>query len=233
MAYVTYTEEELTHLERLASRGDDTAFDMIFQEAKRLAKSANSRLLRLERADLEEASQAYQKAVTYTDMEFNGSYRFRVNKSLSLDALVKEFREMRSFMSKESSTVKGMRHSQKRLVKTLSTYGIDIPESQRMDFYKFVQSDTVQDVIDYIGEYDIVMDIIANNIDKITDSFLNLQRQFEQFLAGDEYFDEFIERVFNLGEGDKKSDKYRTYEQIYKRHTDRRITRDKPRKKYK
>lgn len=212
MAYVTYNEQELQHLRRLATSGDDTAQSMLYNEARRVSKAVNQRLLRLERADKDEISSAYQNAIIFTEDKF-GAKRFRVNKRQSVDELVRILQEGRHFMSQESSTVRGMKIAKKRMFDTLDAYGIHIETSQQEKFYEFVHSDSVQDVIDYIGEYDTVMDIIALNVSKSRDSFKMLKREFDNFLIGRGNFDEFIDR-FSGG---------MTFEEMRSRHYEREI----------
>ncbi len=222
MAYSSLNEQQLMHLERLASRGDDTALDILYQESKRIAKAANTRLLRIEKAGKTDVSQAYQKAEF--DIEKMGyDNRFRVNKKQSIDDLVNNYRSMRSFMAKESSTIKGLKYAQERLIDTLEAYDIHIPKDNRDEFYRFIRSDTVQDIIEYIGEYDVVMDMIANNIGKIQGSFKQLEVEFNRVLAGDENFDEMLER---------QAKRYgSTYRELYERHSNREKARNKRRRR--
>lgn len=222
MAYSTFTEEQLQHLSQLASNGDKTAYDMLLTEGRRISKAANSRLLRLEKSGLEKLSYAYSMAEIWNNGRTKN--RFRANLSLSIDDLTKELRRARVFMSQESSTKRGVTIAQNRFFDTLDAYDIHVPQSQRQAFYEFIRSDSVQDVIDYIGEYDIIMDIIANNIDKTKKSLNNLQRQFDMALSNREYFDEFIERMGNGKKG-------QSYEEMYRRHEQRESTiRDRRRK---
>lgn len=222
MAYNTFTEELLQHLSRLALGGDKSAYDMLITEGRRIAKAANSRLLRLEKAGLTERSYAYSMVEVWKND--SNKKRFRVNLSLSIEDLTKELRRARVFMSQESSTKTGVLSAEKRFFEIMDSYGIHVPDSQKQTFYEFIRSDTVQDVIDYIGEYDIVMDIIANNIGKTERSLKNLQRQFDSALNNREFFDEFIER---MGKGRKGQ----SYEEMYKRHEQRADTiRDRRRK---
>lgn len=213
MAYKLLSEKELTALQAASNRGEEDAFNQLFKESKRVAKAANSRLLRLERAGFTE-SNAYERATYYTDYAY-GAERFRVNRRMDVDDLIEQYREMRTFMRKESSTVSGVRASRDRLIDALESYDIHIEEPNRNAFFSFVNSDDVQDAIEFIGEYDIVMDAIANNIDKIGNDFKNLQKQFQAFLKGEIFYDELLERI--SGE---------SYESLYQRHRDRGINYD-------
>lgn len=209
MAYNTFTEEELQHLSKLASSGDSTAKDMLLSEAKRITKAANSRLLSLEKKGFVSQSYAYGMAEIWNDDRIRN--RFKANNNMTVEQLTSELRRARVFMSQESSTTRGVIYARQRFFETLEAYDIVVPESSQTQFYEFIRSDSVQDVIDYIGEYDIIMDIISNNLDDITNSFRNLQRQFDMAVANRENFDEFIERM----SGGK------SFAEMYKRHTKR------------
>lgn len=195
MAYqFKYTERDLKALEKAYKRGDETAEDTLRSEIKRLAKAANSRLLRLERAGLSDQSQAYARSMGYLN-EIMESNRYRVSKKMDMEDLLDEYRELRLFLNKETSTVSGLKRAQKRLFNTLDAYNIHIAEENRGTFYEFLGSSVIQDVIDYIGEYDIVMDAIANNVDKIGGDLTKLEKQFNAFLSGEIFYDELLERI--------------------------------------
>lgn len=213
MAYKLLSEQELDALEGAINRGETDALKYLIKESKRVAKAANSRLLRLERNDFYE-SNAYQRATYYTDYAY-GSERFRVNKSMDADALLEQYREMRTFMRKESSTIKGMRSQQSRLLDALESYDIHIPDAEKKTFFKFVNSDDVQDVMQLIPEYDVVMDAIANNFGKINNDLTDISASFRAFLEGEIFYDQLLERI--SGE---------TYDSLYKRSRNRRIDYD-------
>lgn len=196
MAYETFSERDIQNFRYRIMQGDTSARDELLKEAKRLAKASNSRLLRIEKADLTRQSQAYQLADFYISSKgVTGKTRYRINNSYSNNEIIDSIREMRTFLSKESSTVRGLRYAQKRTLDILEDYGISVEEKDKTAFYEYIRSDTVQDVIDYIGEYDVVMDFIANNIDKKKMSFQQLEQEFNAFLNSSEKFDLFFDRL--------------------------------------
>lgn len=208
MAYQTnYNQQQVMHLAKYAKKGDEEAFRLLYKDLRRISRAANTRLLRLEKSGWSDVAQAYQRATWFTN-KMVGTNRFSTAKSMDIDLMVDQYAEVRAFMSKESSTVKGNKIAQKRLIDALEKYDINIPKKQQREFYKFVNSDTVQDAIDYIGEYDVVMDAIANNINKIGSNFEDLYRQFNEFLDGKDHFDTFLTK---LGGVDVR--------ELYKRHS--------------
>lgn len=194
MAYITYNEEELNHLLRLAKGGDDTALNMLRDENKRVAKAANTRLLRIERAGKVEESPAYQRATLYTN-ERNESNRFSGARMTSPDNLARNLREMRHFMSLETSTLRGIKYAKDRLFKSLEDYDIHIKPSDRDIFYNFIRTDALQDIMTITDEYDIIMDLVVSNLDRIKNDFEEVYRDFESYLTGHEKYDEFLIRM--------------------------------------
>lgn len=215
MAYkYKYDERELKALEKRALKGDNQALTDLRSELRRLSKAANSRLLRIEKAGFENQSQAYARSIGYLNA-MQDSNRFRVSKSMEVEDLVQNYREVRLFLNKESSTITGIKAGQDRLFKTLKSFNIDIAEENKSKFYEFIGSVEIQDAIDYIGEYDVVMDAIANNLDKIGGDLTKLKKQFNQFLAGDIFYDELLEKIGGM-----------SLEELYRRHRGRRTRRN-------
>lgn len=211
MAYHTIDEDLLLHLINLSNNGDSTALDELKREGKRIIKVANSRLRRLEKGGFDKVSYAYGQAAYY-----NQNYsknRFRINNTMNIDDIASTIREARYIINQPTSLASGVKQFQNNFIDTLEAYGIHINPSDRTKFYEFVKSNTVQDLITYIGEYDTVMDIIANNIEKRRRSFMELYREFNNALVNKESYDEFITRMSGGEEQD--------YIRMVQRHDDR------------
>lgn len=193
MSYNTITEELLLHLVNLAKGGDDIALGELKKEGKRIIKAANSRLLRLEQKGFDKVSYAYGQAEYYN--QAYSKNRFRINNKMAVDDIASTIREARYIINQPTSLVSGVKKYQDDFIETLDAYGIHVNPSDRSKFYEFVKSDTVQDLISYIGEYDTVMDIISNNINKQRKSFMDLYRDFNNALLNRETYDEFITRM--------------------------------------
>lgn len=211
-----FTDSDLTSLRKRAEKGDESARRELEKDARRLAKIANSRLLRLERSGMED-SQAYRRSTFFLTDIMRTTPRFKVNKKLDTDELIQEYKEMKLFLSKESSTVKGMLAAENRLIDALEKYDINIDKSKRREFTKFIGSQDIQDAIELIGDYDVVMDAIAENLSKYKGQFDRLAKQFNAFLNGDIFYDELLEKIGG-----------RSLEELYNRHRRRNI-RDKRR----
>lgn len=205
-------EKELRSVLLGMSRGSASSTSLFWDTVHKEAKRANMRMLRLERSGLADASNAYQRAALFNDID-HGSMRFRFNKSMTVEELGDAYREMRTFLSKEESTVRGVRYAQKRFMQAMEDYGIEIPKEQQSDFFTFYRSDEVQDMIEYVGEYDVIADLINNAVNKMHTSLETLRNEFNSVLAGDQYFDEVV-RKYGAGE---------SYGSLLKRHRRRGI----------
>lgn len=203
--YKLLTEKEISRLVTRANRGDEKSYNKLFKESKRVAKTSNTRLLRLEKTGFDYTSNAYQRATYYTEYQF-GSERFRVNQSMSPDELAEQYREMRYFIEKPSSTISGIKKNRQQFEETLEEYGIVIPDNKKQKFYEVVNSDAVRDALQIIGTSDYVLDVIAGRLQRrgTSDREINFMiRQFENFNSGDITYDELLYRV-----GGKSLDDY-------------------------
>lgn len=181
-------------LKKLTAKNVDPSFRQeIIKQMQKDAKRANSRLLRIEKTGLEDVSNSYQRAVFYADME-RGNARFRISPSkMSTTDILQEYREIRTFLSKESSTVKGIKYQQKRFMNAMDAFDIHI--SNKDEFFRFINSDTIQDAIEVIGNYDIIMDAINSAIEKLHKDLDSIKKEFDYFIAGKMHYDELLERL--------------------------------------
>lgn len=212
MAYEFWNEKELSKIELGIARGDAALQSQFYSEVKKVAKAANSRLLRLEKAGFT-TSNAYERAIYYTSYNY-GADRFRVNKSMDTDKLIEQYREMRTFMRKESSTVTGVKASRKRLINYLEDRDIHIRPEDRDKFFDFINSDDLQDAIEVVGFSEDIFRAISEYIDKKGISDIDkLGKQFQAFLNNEIFYDDLLERISGM-----------TYEDLYKQSRGRNLS---------
>lgn len=120
-------------------RGDFTSLDDLNKLRLKLARRANSRLLRLEKKGL--VGWAYKPAVRYTRQAY-GSNRFSTRKEISDNPfeVIEEVEEIINFLNAESSTVTGVRNIESRITETFRKKGFDIKNPK--DFFDFLSSET-------------------------------------------------------------------------------------------
>lgn len=117
------------------------------QEIRRvLAKQANQRILRLERAKSSITDESYNTfgAVidVYDYLENKGRRRFSESKAAikQSNELRREITVLQGFLGRKSSTVKGMREIENARLRTFSNKGIKFASTR--EFYEFLTSQT-------------------------------------------------------------------------------------------
>lgn len=120
-------------------RNDFTSLDDLNKLRLKLARRANSRLLRLEKKGL--VGWAYKPAVRYTQKAY-GSNRFSTRKEISDDPfeVIEEVEEIINFLNAESSTVTGVKNIESRITETFRKKGLDIKNPK--EFFDFLSSET-------------------------------------------------------------------------------------------
>lgn len=120
-------------------RNDFTSLDDLNKLRVKLARRANSRLLRLEKKGL--VGWAYKPAVRYTQKAY-GSNRFSTRKEISDNPfeVIEEVEEIINFLNAESSTVTGVKNIESRITETFRKKGLDIKNPK--DFFDFLSSET-------------------------------------------------------------------------------------------
>ena len=197
MAYKTLTEKEINKLHLSIVRGDKNALSTVKNLYRKLAKTANQRLLRLEKAGFETTSNAYEWAAYYLqDYKKGNKLRFSENPTnMDIDEILETYRVARHFVAKETSTVRGVKYARKRLIDAVEEMGYEIPENDLQKFYEFVNSDAVQDAMVSIGNSNIVVDAITNGFYNLGKSIDDMMKNFERYNSGELLYDELLERV--------------------------------------
>ena len=151
-----------------------------------LAKRANQRLVRLERAYSDITGESYASygasEYAYNYLASQGRKRFSENKNYSDDfnLLRKEILEIQKFLGSKSSLVSGQREIEQKRIKTFESKGIRF--SGNKEFYDFLNSkdfadlsksfdsDKIIELYDQSREHtdnDQVISIISSAIDKM------------------------------------------------------------------
>ena len=122
------------------------------QEIRRaLAKQANQRILRLERAKSKITGEEFNTFGAVTDVYDylinKGRRRFSESKRgvKHRDELRREITILQSFISRKSSTVKGMRDIENKRIQTFKNKGIKF--SSTKEFYDFLNSQTFMNLV--------------------------------------------------------------------------------------
>ena len=132
-----------------------------------------------------------------------GKVKFSV-KGKNVDELKKEYLEVKSYLSSETSTVKGARKVMNTVIDTLKNKkGIEITENQYKDFFKIYER--VKEADPYISSQQMkykVFEAISNkmdyaNPDDVIDSVIDdLENLYEQSMKESEDYD--LSRFFEI-----------------------------------
>lgn len=122
------------------------------QEIRRvLAKQANQRIVRLERAESKITGERFSTFGAVTDvydyLGNKGRRRFSESKTgvKRSDELRREITVLQGFLGRKSSTVKGMREIENKRIKTFKNKGIKF--SNTKEFYEFLNSQTFKNLV--------------------------------------------------------------------------------------
>lgn len=158
---------------------------------RRIARTANDRLLRLEKSGKNEESWAYKSAMS--NLKDLGRRRFSYA-AMEVDSMIKEIQRIERFTSAQSSTLSGLRVAQssqwqKMRLKYQQKFGVDIQSIglTKSDFYTFLNSQLGKDLIHDYGSDDIIEDMILTlyRNQRKTYSFENLMKDYQEFLASE------------------------------------------------
>lgn len=136
------------------------ALEELIERNKALAKVANNRLSRLEKAGF--TRYAYDRAISYTDSEF-GMNRFTTSREKLPDIvdLQINIQEMSKFLDSPASTVKGNRAIDMSIVNSFRNKGIDIPKGKENEFLDLIASDEFETLKKtYVDSSVIVNDLV-------------------------------------------------------------------------
>lgn len=162
------------------------------QEIRRvLAKQANQRILRLERAKSSITGESFNTfgAVidVYDYLENKGRRRFSESKTgvKQSNELRREITVLQGFLGRLSSTVKGMRQIENKRVRTFTSQGIKF--SSTREFYEFLNSETFASLVtsgftseQMVEAYDIAREKEADN--KVVEK---MAKALEEFRSGE------------------------------------------------
>lgn len=157
---------------------------------KQMARRANQRLRSLEKAD--RAFWAYDKATLYTQRAY-GKSRFPTTPGKMTDkGLVRSLEELQVFLNSQTSTVRGSRQVDKRIVDTFSRRGIKI--ENKKEFFNFLDSSQFRSLSNKKIDSDRLIEFYTRSKEK-GDSDEEITELLEDFRQGQiDGIDELFEK---------------------------------------
>lgn len=137
MARKIKSEKLTTNYYELVGKAD------VYKIRRELAKSANQRMLRLERSVSPISGEHYTFGaydIAHDYIKSTGKNRFSeaVQKNRDIYDVLNEISVLQAFLNSESSTIKGMHDIENRRVKTFESKGISFANTK--EFYDFLNS---------------------------------------------------------------------------------------------
>lgn len=165
---------EIIKLSREAEKGNMQSYNKLLSYNQKLTSRANQRLRSLEKQT--RSGNAYAKAITYTQKEY-GSNRFRKPKTIS-DLKISTF-ALENFLSQKTSTVRGIKEYEKRIIGGFREKGIYIPDDKKDIFFDFLDSGFFNEFKKYDSERAIeeIADAISNGrtLDDLNEAYQKYQ----------------------------------------------------------
>lgn len=168
-------------------RGDFTSLDDLNNLRVKLARRANSRLLRLEKkaikTDQKYIGWAYKPATRYTQKAY-GSNRFSTRKKISDDPfeVIEEVEEIINFLNAKSSTPTGIRSIENQIIQTFRTkHHLTIKNPK--EFLDFLASETFKDSKKNLSS-EQVQDFYDRTINDTKKGIQEIEKALENFNLG-------------------------------------------------
>lgn len=188
------TAQQALTLRAKAYLGDESAYKELVERNKALVKRANSALSRLEKAGI--TRWAYDRAVSYTESEF-GMKRFTASKS-KLPEIVDlqiNIQEMSKFLSSKSSTIRGNKAIDLKIINAFRDKGIKIPKNEEAEFFDLISSDDFETLKkSYVDSGTIIAELVdLTNDYKVSISAIS--SAFSKVVKGDVTYDVALEEL--------------------------------------
>lgn len=188
------TAQQALTLRAKAYLGDESAYKELVERNKALVKRANSALARLEKAGITRWS--YDRAISYTESEF-GMRRFTVskNKLPEIVDLQINIQEMSKFLASKSSTIRGNKAIDLKIINAFRDKGINIPKSEEAEFLDLISSDDFETLKkSYVDSGTIIAEMIdLTNDYKV--SISDISSAFSKVVKGDVTYDVALEEL--------------------------------------
>lgn len=165
---------ELLKLAKQADKGDLSAYSELLKYNRVVSKRANTRLKALEKAGLD--YYAYDRAVGFTQSEYDRNRFTTSKKLLSPDTLYQQILEVDRFLSAKSSTITGQKQIVSTRLKAFKDRGINIKNER--DFFNFLASDVFKELAQYLDSDQVIA--IADQLDEqgLLDSFVSAYNDY-------------------------------------------------------
>lgn len=197
--YLKLSARQRRSLAIKAHRGDKGAQSALLQYTRDIKKEVNSRLLALERSNLN-YGKSYNNVLFFTQTEYGGN-RFKSPTALEHDWYAMSLQNDigYKFLNTMTSTRQGARLAEKHRIdrlKELEAIPENIGKRQEKEFLRFLGDEAISAAMDEYGTSDIVVEMMYDAYSKGGSKALsNMRTAMTEFLANRIGFDDAMERV--------------------------------------
>lgn len=174
--------------------GDESAYNELVERNKALVKRANSALARLEKAGITRWS--YDRAISYTESEF-GMKRFTASKS-KLPEIVDlqiNIQELSKFLSSKSSTIRGNKAIDLKILNAFRDKGINIPKNEEAEFLDLIASDDFERLKKSYVDSGTIMAELVDLTNDYKVSISDISSAFSKVVKGNVTYDVALEEL--------------------------------------
>lgn len=166
---------------------------------KKLARKANDRLRALEKADRD--FWAYDKATLFTQRAY-GTKRFKTSdRGMTEEGRKRAIEEIQNFLKSKSSTVRGSREIDKKIIKKFRTKKHGFTISNEREFFNFLSSENYRNLVNK----NISSEMLIDFYDRATEdgvAYSDIEEALKDFREGEiegveDLFNEFGMSVFD------------------------------------
>lgn len=184
--------DEIRRLITRAKKGDENALQQLLTYNSKVAKRANQRLARLERAGLDKYS--YDRATAYTQQEYGGN-RFTTDRKRlkNIEDLEAQLLEVETFLKSQTSTVSGHAKIRAQRLRQFRDIGFDIPVEEEDAFLEFIIGETFQILKQYVPSDQILEDFATAYGSGYSLKYIN--EQFTKVVDGEITYDVALENI--------------------------------------
>lgn len=197
------------------------------QVVEHLAKVANERLRKLEKAGLKQYAYKHTQKML---MDFEKP-RFSTNLKTAESYMInKELLQLEDFINRKTSTVKGAREAHKKTIQTLKksretvsgayTRGLELTVENSADFFDFLSSLEYREMERLVASEDL-QEFYLDVRGEIPDS--TLFKLFDEFIAGKVGWNEMYSEIYRLQDleyrsrsGDLNEEEQREFERFFR-----------------
>lgn len=193
---------KLRSLLRSANSGNNDSLETLQEQARKLGKRANQRMLRLERSGLD--YYAYDRASAFLKTEMMRNRFPESVKTMDAGDIVRSIEEAQKFLSSPTSLVSEQKKIREARLEGFKSANIEVPEDQADKLMRFLGSEGVKAMWNKLSSVVESSEEIVNLINgalAMSHTYADIYYQFLKFDAGEITYDELVDRLESKHKG--------------------------------